>query len=255
MRKLVIFFIILLLAVALGLFIHNNPGYVLISVGNTHVQTTFWFAVIATLVIIYIWRQLSRLWHGTLNIPERYHRFVTKRRQLKKQRLEADEAQRQSYLDKLAQLDQTNLEAYWQALPKKYQKQPPFIAAYARSLIQQGQHAAAEKLLVSALKQHWDAALLMQYARVVSADPAKQLARAEKWLTSHKNDANLLSCLGHICLQNQLWGKAKQYLEASIQLQPTPLAYQGLAQVVEKTEGELAALDCYKDCLRVLVNT
>lgn len=40
---------------------------------------------------------------------------------------------------------------------------------------------------------------------------------AESWLKQAPQDAQLLLCLGRLCLRNQLWGKAREYLEASLQ--------------------------------------
>src|SRR5690606_17816810 len=50
---------------------------------------------------------------------------------------------------------------------------------------------------------------------VRGADPARQLSSAERWLTDHAHDATLLLALGRLALRNELWGKAREYLEAS----------------------------------------
>ncbi|MNG33182.1 hypothetical protein D3C84_1193740 [compost metagenome] len=42
---------------------------------------------------------------------------------------------------------------------------------------------------------------------------------AESWLKPRPDDAQLLLTLGRLCLNNKLWGKAREYLEASLRSQ------------------------------------
>ena len=57
------------------------------------------------------------------------------------------------------------------------------------------------------------------YGQVRGRDPGKQLQAAEGWLKEHPNDPGLLLTLGRLCLINKLWGKAREYLEASLSFQ------------------------------------
>ena len=65
-----------------------------------------------------------------------------------------------------------------------------------------------------------------------SAVPGRQLQAAEGWLKDHPNDPGLLLTLGRLCLQNSLWGKARDYLESSLRLQRNPEACAELARLL-----------------------
>ena len=77
-------------------------------------------------------------------------------------------------------------------------------------------------------------------------EPAKQLAIAESFLQSHARDAVLLLSLGRICKHNQLWGKARDYLQESLDVQPNPEAYYEYAQLHERDGDSEQAAVCYE---------
>ncbi len=45
------------------------------------------------------------------------------------------------------------------------------------------------------------------------------MSNAEGWLKSHSQNAELLLALGRISLRNELWGKARDYFEASLRME------------------------------------
>ena len=118
------------------------------------------------------------------------------------------------------------------------------VAERARALAGAGKGDEAERELRRALKRDWHTALVESYGEIRGADPAKQLKQAETWLKAHPGDAALLLTAARLSLANELWGKARSYLEASLALAPKPGAYalygRLLAQLGED-EGALAA--------------
>ena len=62
----------------------------------------------------------------------------------------------------------------------------------------------------------------------------KQIERAERWLSAQSSDASLLFALGQLCVRQDLWGKAQNYLDASISIEPTPVAHLAAAQLHQK---------------------
>jgi len=46
----------------------------------------------------------------------------------------------------------------------------------------------------------------------------------------------LLLALGKLCLHQSLWGKAQNYLEASVSVTPSRAAYTALGQLAEKLD-------------------
>ena len=103
-----------------------------------------------------------------------------------------------------------------------------------------------EVLLKSALKRQWDNLLVRLYGLVVGSDLTKQQATAESWLNNHSRDAVLLLTLGRICMRNQLWGKARDYLRESIDVQANPEAYYEFARLHEQEGDREAAAECYE---------
>ncbi|MBN7798245.1 heme biosynthesis HemY N-terminal domain-containing protein [Parahaliea mediterranea] len=114
------------------------------------------------------------------------------------------------------------LQQRWQELPAQWKRDRDLLRAYVALLITQDAHDAAEKVCLRALKRDWDSELVRLYAFVHGASDSKQLSQAESWLEEHRDDAQLLLCLGRLAARCELWGKARDYLEASYKLQHTP---------------------------------
>lgn len=113
----------------------------------------------------------------------------------------------------------TQLQSQWQSLPAELKKDQEFSRAYVALLVQSGDVDAAEKIILRSLKKEWDAQLVRQYGLMKCANPGKQLTQAESWLAAHDGDSELLLCLGRLCARDSLWGKARDYFEASYRLQ------------------------------------
>lgn len=70
----------------------------------------------------------------------------------------------------------------------------------------------------------------------------KSVNRIENWLNTQADNASLLMFLGKTAYKNQLWGKARAYLESSITLKPSVAAWEILAKVYEE-QGEQSKAD------------
>jgi HemY protein len=112
-----------------------------------------------------------------------------------------------------------SLRSSWQKMPAELKQDPQMLQGYVRMLVDQGDHGAAEKLILRALKHQWDASLVRQYGYVQSDNVPRQLARAEAWLSGHPDDTQLLLCLGRLSARDKLWGKARDYFEGSYRLE------------------------------------
>jgi HemY protein len=120
----------------------------------------------------------------------------------------------------------------WQQLNSQQRQEPALVLAYAEQLRQLGAQVEAEEVLRQSLKRQYDSHLARLYGLVRGADAAKQLQSAEGWLKQHPDDSSLLLTLGRLCLQNRLWGKARDYLEASLRRQRNPEACAELARLL-----------------------
>ncbi|RMH83197.1 heme biosynthesis protein HemY [Pseudomonas sp. AOB-7] len=126
----------------------------------------------------------------------------------------------------------------WQQLSAPLRQEPELIAAYVEQLRRLGAQEEAEQVLRSALKRAYDSRLARFYGVLRGADPAQQLHTAELWLKQHPQDPALLLTLGRLCLQNQLWGKARDYFETSLKLERHPETCAELARLLAQL-GEL----------------
>jgi len=139
--------------------------------------------------------------------------------------------------------------AEWKDVSKRLKNDSTILDAYFMSLMRVGLHDKAEKDLTLALKAEWRAPLVRLYGLVEGPDPTKQLKRAEGWLAKYGDDADLLLAAARLCLRNELWGKARSYLETVIALRPTPEAYQVYGRLLTQLGETDAAADAYRDGL------
>jgi HemY protein len=147
--------------------------------------------------------------------------------------------ERRAWLGYLSTLEQgadeapeASLQAAWQRLSNDLRHDPELLAVYVERLRGVGAEAQAEEVLLQALKRHYDAHLVRLYGLLHGRDPAKQLQVAEGWLKAHGDDPALRLTLGRLCLHNQLWGKAREYLEASLLLERDPETCAELARLL-----------------------
>jgi HemY protein len=134
----------------------------------------------------------------------------------------------------------------WGSVPKTQRFDTSLLEAYFGSLIRTGQHDKAEKELAAELKREWRSPLVRLFGMIASSDPGKQLSRAEGWLKTHPDDADLLLAAARLCLKNELWGKARSYLETAISLSPSPEAYEEFGRLLNQLGESDAAADAYR---------
>lgn len=117
------------------------------------------------------------------------------------------------------------LTAVWEKLPKSLRLQSQVAHTAAEQFIQQGLFEQAENLLYDALKVQWNGQLVLLYVDLGVSNAAQQLNRAENWLKGREKDPYLLLALGRLSMRSRLWGKAQQYLEASLNSHPLAATY------------------------------
>lgn len=143
------------------------------------------------------------------------------------------------------------LEEFWNGLGRTLQRQPRLLRQYAQLQAARGQGATMERLLREALKNEWDESLIGLYGLLEGEDPVRMLSFAEEMLTGRPRDAVLLLALGRLALRARLWGKARNYLDASLGVVPTPEAFRELGALLERLEEPEAARDCYRKGLEL----
>lgn len=129
------------------------------------------------------------------------------------------------------------LEKTWSKLPKNYQTNADLVLRYIELRGQdKKEHKSIEQIIVKSVNQQWNAKLVEYYGNLIMEDATSQLNTAEKWLTDYGSSDTLLLALGRICIRLKLWGKAQNYLEASIGVKPAPENCLELANLLKRNE-------------------
>lgn len=138
--------------------------------------------------------------------------------------------------------DFDKLQTLWQNLSRELKKDSDLIAIYCNTLIQLKQNDDAELILRNTLRKEWNTELVKLYGLVKSSQLEKQLLFAESLSRDHDNNPFLLLTLGRLCMYNDLWGKARAYLEASVGNRELSETYKELGLLMEYlNEPKLAA--------------
>lgn len=138
------------------------------------------------------------------------------------------------------------LKSLWDSAPADLRNQGPVRLAYVQGLARLGADAEAAAQIGQALQREWDAALAALYGELTGIDGISQLAAVEQWLRQHGENPELLLSAGKVCMRNQLWGKARSYLDASLRLQAAPGTYHALARLAAETKNAEEANRFYR---------
>ena len=124
------------------------------------------------------------------------------------------------------------VDSVWMSLNRHQHKDPAILHRYCDSLVRLGATEKAEQLLRENLKHCFSEPLIHLYGTTNGKDRQKQLLFAESLLAQRTNDPALLLSLGRLALRNELWGKAREYLEASLGLRKSVDVYNELGHLL-----------------------
>lgn len=147
-----------------------------------------------------------------------------------------DEYKTQALGELLAALsgDPAGLEARWRRVPARDQVLPRVALAAARHAASAGRAALSRDILEKALAHEWSPGLVDLYGSGPAEEVRVRIEKAERWLAGHPGDAPLLLALGRLCVTGELWGKAQNYLEASLSFESGRDKHLALARLFEK---------------------
>jgi len=170
------------------------------------------------------------------------------RQQILAERLHAVAVGREANLDH--EQARASLRQLWNKAPSDFHNVPQLASLYARSILLHGGTEDAALALEHALAASWNRELIDLYGHLALGDDMRRLNLAEAWLEQHREDASLHLALGRLCLRNELWGKARNYLQTSINHRASAAAHGELSRLLENL-GESAAsrkhLDRYRE--------
>ncbi|MEA3195477.1 MAG: HemY protein [Betaproteobacteria bacterium] len=156
----------------------------------------------------------------------------------------AEEYKLQATIELLARLadDAGAFERRWRTIPAADQRQPRVAAAAARHATALGNVLLARAILEDALAEEWSPQLVRLYGELPrgldaasrAEEARSRIERGEHWLNERNRDAELLSALGRLCAEAELWGKARSFLEAALSFEESRTAHLELARLAEK---------------------
>lgn len=115
--------------------------------------------------------------------------------------------------------DLVQIRTIWNDLPRKLKKQSELIYHYTDCLLGFNQQQECSNLLRKHLKSDGNEKLFCLFAQLKENDALEQLRFAEKLLNKYPKNASLLLASAKLCLRNQLWGKARDYISDSIEIE------------------------------------
>lgn len=139
--------------------------------------------------------------------------------------------------------------ASWDTLPREMRTQPELVHCYGELLLGLDGLVEAEQVVRNTLKKQWDQHLIKLYGFIITPDLGKQITNAEGWLKTHPNDPVLLLTLARLCIAHKLWGKARNYLESSLNIETNPDTYAELGRLLGFLGEQQKAMECYKNGL------
>lgn len=150
--------------------------------------------------------------------------------------------------------DPAELERTWLAIPAAERRMPAMALEAARLLNLAGRGRQAAAAIEAALTEEWDEVtaprLLDEYSRAQVFPSREQIEKVEVWLRLPPREpevrAALARCAGLLCLRDQLWGKARSYLDDSLRTQTHPATLLALGRLDEAVGDEVKAAEHYR---------
>lgn len=229
-----------------------------LSQAQLQIQSEQWQAALETLTQLqkydaqhrYLLRMLQQTHHALGNWQELIKLIPTLKRKkvLDDEQLKHLEFSVYSNILDSAAINENNeaLTKTWNNIAKNWRSNPDIIHHYCQHLIELGQQQTALPLIEAALKKDYHPGLVRLYGTIESSDNNKQINTAQAWLKKYPNKPELLHCLGKLAMREKLLGKAREYLEESLKVTPTPNVYHDLGAVFEALGDQQQAMNYYR---------
>ena len=138
--------------------------------------------------------------------------------------------------------DAAAFERRWRGVASDDRAKPRVALAAARQATSLGTATLAREIVERALETEWSPALVSLYAELPDGlnnserevEALVRIQSAERWLRTRSREPQLLLTLGRLCVQAELWGKARSFLEASLSFDDNRPARLELARLAER---------------------
>lgn len=248
-------FLYTLLAILTGLvvtlFLAREPGYLLVSFAGYTFESSLFALFVALIVFLLAARLLVLViaWINPLNLVSWSRSWSARRRArrdaitpvtpaLREQQFIVELNALRPGTDDGSSVDAAEVKKFWKKHGKPYMENSAVVAEYIDVLVSHQAYSDAIEAMEIALDRKWSDGIIRRYSFVslFSSDSmaVKQLQRAEGWLEIRPLDHVLLLALGRLSLRSQLWGKAKEYFERSMKIEPDTEVFAELARLMQR---------------------
>ncbi len=124
-----------------------------------------------------------------------------------------------AFTDIICQQDQTSLQSYWKSLARKVKQRETVLFAYCQVLAEQNITEPLTKLITPMLKKQPQANFLKQLRTLPIKQSEPLIAVVQKHLHSDSQNAQWLSCLGHLAVMSEQWSMAERAFGSLVKLE------------------------------------
>ncbi|MEJ2160029.1 MAG: hypothetical protein P8X53_06050, partial [Chromatiales bacterium] len=139
----------------------------------------------------------------------------------------------------------------WRALPRDLRDNEDITAAYLQALVRHDHQQETETFIRKSLRKTWWQKLVAIYGRLEVVDKPAHLRHAEQWLHDHGEDPVLLLAVARLSMANELWGKARSYLESSLAIAPSAEGFALYGNLLEKLGEDQHASEAFRSGLLI----
>ncbi len=143
--------------------------------------------------------------------------------------------------------------AVWRGVAsKEYRRKPEAIGwlGAAEKRLMLDKPSLASDALVDAMKREWNPELALLYPELPGVAGSNALRRAEGWLSAHPKCPELLLGLARLCRREELWGKARDYLNMALAEAPSAAAWEEFGRLSDAQNDTRQARRGYLNALR-----
>lgn len=165
---------------------------------------------------------------------------------------EADLFEKNIYCERFRESSHANLDQLhqlWNEVPRQCKKNPDVVYEYVKQLTRYEATDEIQNLIRKTLHDHWHGGLIRIYSQLKFDNLNNQLVIGAAWLKHYGDKPELLLLLGKLCVQVQLWGKAKDYFERCLRLGPNAEASLSYGDLLEQLGEHEEALQKYRQGL------
>ena len=146
---------------------------------------------------------------------------------------------------------------FFKQTPKTLKQHPQFVLNYANCLLRFKYYDLAENLIKPCISNNADLSnhhitnLIILYGSIKSNNIKQQIKTIENWIAKYPNNFTLLLTLGKLCMNERLWGKAKNYLEQAINIKEDPGCYAELGRLAEILGEQQKSFNYYQKVAQI----